>query len=104
MLLQNEYYIPGFNIVEREDVEGSIEEIIKPHDEFLLSKGFVYQSTLVYDNPQYGLELDHYLFYYYNHQNGVHAFINTMPEILYGHHFKTIRSHAWRSFLIYVFV
>ena len=80
MLLQNEYYVPDFNVVEREDVDESIEEIIKPHDEFLLSKGFVYQSALMYDNPQYGLELDHYLFYYYNYQNGVHAFINTMPE------------------------
>jgi len=80
MLLQNEYYLPDFNIVEREDVDRSIEEIIKPHDEFLLSKDFVYQSTLMYDNPQYGQELDHYLFYYYNHENGVHAFINTMPE------------------------
>ena len=65
--------------ISQEEVSDSLKDIIRPNEEFLLSKGFHYQSSQVYNNAIERLKEELHTHYYYNEELGIHAFIDTTP-------------------------
>ena len=62
-----------------EEMSDSVKDIIRPNEEFLLSKGFVYQSSQVCNSILVRIKDDFHTNYYYNEELGVHAFLETTP-------------------------
>ena len=62
-----------------DEIDDAMKDIIRPNEEFLLSKGFVYQSSQVFNSVLVRLKEDFHTYYYYNEVLGVHAFIDTTP-------------------------
>ena len=65
--------------ISRDELSDSLKDIILPNEEFLLSKGFVYQSSQGFNNAIERLKEELHTHYYYNEELGVHAFIDTTP-------------------------
>ena len=70
---------PVITIIDKDAIEESVSKIIKPYESILLSQGFEYQSQLSLTNMIIKYDTLQYSFYYYNPNNGVHAFIDTTP-------------------------
>ena len=62
-----------------DEIDDDMKDIIRPNEEFLLSKGFVYQSSQVFNSILVRLKDDFHTHYYYNEALGIHAFIDTTP-------------------------
>ncbi|HIP51700.1 MAG TPA: site-2 protease family protein [Campylobacterales bacterium] len=67
------------SIIKREEVSIEVQEIIKPYEELLLNKGFVYKSAIEYNSIVQMFQEQQHTFYYYHEEKGVHASIATMP-------------------------
>ncbi len=78
-LLYYKFRIPTYTSIDRQEVGEEIESIIKPLEDFLLSKGFVYQSMLLHDGWLLGGDQNYYKLYYYEKEKGIHAYIETHP-------------------------
>ncbi len=61
------------------DIAPSVLEIVAPYERFLFAKGFVRKMIIEHDDMIVGRELVYYKFYYYQPQEGVHAFVETQP-------------------------
>ena len=62
-----------------DEINDSVKEIVRPQEEFLYSKGFVYKSSQVYDNVWERFNEELHTYYFYNEELDVHAFIDTTP-------------------------
>lgn len=80
IISQEEFTYPPMTPIEKEDILEDVELIVDPYKSFLISKGFVQEHTLLYDSPKVGLELDHHIYYFFNEEKSIHAYIYTMPE------------------------
>ena len=69
-----------FNIVQKDEVDETVLEIMKPLEDFLASKGFAYRSMLEHESSIVGNTQKYHIAYYYNDVNGVHAFVKTQPH------------------------
>jgi Zn-dependent protease len=67
------------SIVEKDEISIEIKEIIKPYEELLLKKGFVYKSAIEYNNIVEMFQEQQHSFYYYHEEKGIHASLGTMP-------------------------
>ena len=78
-LLYYKFRIPTYTSIDRKEIGEEIESIIKPLEDFLLSKGFVYQSMLLHDGWLLGGDQNYYTLYYYDKEKSIHAYIETQP-------------------------
>ena len=70
---------PKMEIINREEIEQSVYEVIKPYDVLLRSLGFEHQSQISISHMMVKYDVPQYAFYYYHPLKGVHAFITTTP-------------------------
>ena len=79
-LLYYSFRYTDFQEIDKEEVEPSILEILKPSEDFLLAKGFGYVAMVEHQSPIVGNTLTYHIAYYYDDANGVHAFVRTQPH------------------------
>ena len=68
-----------FKQVDRDEVDKGILEILKPLEDFLITKNFRYIAMLEHESTIVGNNQKHHIDYYYNDEKGVHAFVKTQP-------------------------
>lgn len=78
-LLYYKFRIPTYTSMDRKEIGEEIESIIKPLEDFLLSKGFIYQSMLLHNGWFLGGDENYHKLYYYDKDRGIHAYIETQP-------------------------
>jgi Zn-dependent protease len=78
-LLYYKFRIPIYTSIDRKEIGKEIESVIKPLEDFLLSKGFVYQSMLLHNGWLLGGDQNYYALYYYDKEKSIHAYIETQP-------------------------
>ena len=69
----------NISIVEKDQISIEVKEIIKPYEELLLRKGFIYKSVIEYNNIVEMFQEQQHTFYYYHEEKGIHASLATMP-------------------------
>ena len=79
MLLIYEFKKPKLSFISKDAIDSEILEIVKPYDEYLRENGFEFKSVLEKESDIVGSDLLAYIFYYYNPQQNIHAFVNTTP-------------------------
>ena len=79
VFLYYKFRLPQYHLLQRDDIEEEIWKIIAPYEKDLFEKGFVYKYALTFKSMVVGSELMIHKFYYYNKEQGVHAFLETMP-------------------------
>lgn len=70
---------PKIDIIDKDEIDQSVYEVIRPYDALLLSLGFEYRSQIVMSNLLKKYTTPQYAFYYYHPLKGVHASITTTP-------------------------
>ena len=79
-LLYYSFRYSDFREIDKEKVEPSLLEMIKPSEDFLVSKGFGYIAMVEHQSPIVGNSQIYHIAYYYNDANGVHALVKTHPH------------------------
>ncbi|HIP45790.1 MAG TPA: hypothetical protein EYG93_10805 [Sulfurospirillum arcachonense] len=69
----------NFVVMDRNELDKNTQEIINPLEDFLISKGFEYQTMMVHESMIIGNAQKYHIAYYYNPVNHVHAFVRTLP-------------------------
>ena len=65
--------------VKRDEIDEDVDIIIRPYEEFLLSKGFRYISALEQNSMIEKFDKKYHVYYYYHEELGVHASLQTTP-------------------------
>ena len=65
--------------ITKEELEEDVKTILKPYEEFLLSKGFHFVSAIEHGSMIEKFDVNYHVCYYYNEELGVHVSLFTTP-------------------------
>ena len=79
IFLYYKFRFPVYKLCQKDDIDVQVQKLLVPYEEHLLKYGFEYQYTVQYKSMIVGSDLLIYKLYYYNEEQGIHAFLETMP-------------------------
>lgn len=80
IFLYYKFRFPVYQLCQKNVIDIQIQKLLLPYEEYLVKHGFEYQYAVQYGSMIVGSDLVIYkLYYYYNKEEGIHAFLETTP-------------------------